>query len=170
MIHTERRQYAEKRIKPYIKPIYGFSLKRTVNLQDAEDLSQEIVLKLYKVLLVKDDIEDLDRYVWQVAHNVSANYFRSKSRQSFLVDIDEFADHLISDGDSPDDILTNKDTLQQLRSEIAYLSKMQRQVLIHYYYDGMTQEQISSLYPKGHRKMAPVRSQKRTDERDGNDA
>ena len=40
-----KREQAEKITTEYLKPIYGFALKRCTNLQDAEDLTQEIALK-----------------------------------------------------------------------------------------------------------------------------
>lgn len=59
----ERRKTACRIASGYLKPLYGFTLKKTGNLQDAEDLAQEICLKLYKALLVKDDIESMDKFV-----------------------------------------------------------------------------------------------------------
>ena len=50
------KQEAEKVIAEYVKPIFGFALKRCSSQEDAEDLSQEIVLKAFKSLLVKNDI------------------------------------------------------------------------------------------------------------------
>ena len=41
-----KRERAEKLTTEYLKAIYGFALKRCANLQDAEDLTQEIVLKV----------------------------------------------------------------------------------------------------------------------------
>jgi len=52
------RQNAEKIITEYLKPIYGFARKRCNNMQDAEDLSHDIVLKAFKAFLIKDDIAD----------------------------------------------------------------------------------------------------------------
>ena len=37
----------EKIIAEYLKPIFGFALKRCRNIQDAEDLSQEIAAKAF---------------------------------------------------------------------------------------------------------------------------
>ena len=42
------RQDAEAIITQYTKPIFGFALKRCRCLQDAEDLSQEILYELLK--------------------------------------------------------------------------------------------------------------------------
>ena len=48
-----RRQDAENIITEYLKPIFGFALKRCKSTQDAEDLSQEIVLRAFRALLAK---------------------------------------------------------------------------------------------------------------------
>lgn len=56
------RQDAEKIITEYLKPIFGFALKRCKNTQYAEDLSQDIVLKAFRALLIKDDIGDVSKY------------------------------------------------------------------------------------------------------------
>ena len=45
------RQDAEKIITEYLKPIFGFALKRCQNAHDAEDLSQDIVLKAFRAFL-----------------------------------------------------------------------------------------------------------------------
>ena len=47
-------QQAEKTVTEYLKKLYGFCIRKTANLQDAEDLTQEITLKLYNALLVRD--------------------------------------------------------------------------------------------------------------------
>ena len=50
---------AEKIITEYLKPVFGFALKRCRSIQDAEDLSQEIAAKAFRALLTKDDVGDV---------------------------------------------------------------------------------------------------------------
>ena len=146
MNHSKaRRIIVEELIESWLKQIYGFSLNNTSNQQDAEDLSQEIVYKLYKVLLVRDDIENLESFIWRVAHNTLANYYRSKSRMGIVVDIKDIQDCLIDQNKSPEEQLAQKQDINRLQDEIAHLSRLRRQILIHYYYDGLSQEQIASL-------------------------
>lgn len=64
----------EKIIAEYLKPIFGFALKRCRNIQDAEDLSQEIAAKAFRMLLIRNDISDVDKYIWTVAHNTLSSY------------------------------------------------------------------------------------------------
>ena len=75
-----KRPKADAVLEAYLKPVLGFALRRCRTAEDAEDLSQEIILKVYRTLLLRDDVEDVDRYVWTVAHNTLCNYYRGASR------------------------------------------------------------------------------------------
>ena len=46
-----KRSDAEKIVTEYLKPVFGFALRRCRSDQDAEDLSQEIVLRAYRAFL-----------------------------------------------------------------------------------------------------------------------
>lgn len=134
---------AEKITAEYLKPVYGFALKRCANLQDAEDLTQEIMMKLYRALLIRDDISDVGKYVWTVAHNALSNYYRDGAKNYVGISIDEISDTL-SDGNSniEEDIIMSE-TAAKLQSEIAYLSKLQRRIVIGYYYENKKQGEIA---------------------------
>ena len=135
------RQDAEKIITEYLKPIFGFALKRCKNVHDAEDLSQNIVLKAFHALLIKDDIGDVSKFIWTIAHNTLSNYYRDAAKSVIGVSIDEVAE-VIADPDSifDDD---NADTICRLQSEIAYLSKLQRKIVIAYYFENRKQVDIA---------------------------
>ena len=83
------RQDVEKAITEYLKPIFGFALKRCKSIHDAEDLSQEIVTKAFRALLAKDRIADMGKFIWAVAHNTLSNYYRDTAKSMVGVSIDE---------------------------------------------------------------------------------
>ena len=66
------KQDAERITTEYLKPVYGFALKRCRSLQDAEDLSQDIVLRIFTALLKREDIVDVQKYVWTIALNITS--------------------------------------------------------------------------------------------------
>lgn len=136
------RQDAERIIIEYMKPIFGFALKRCKSVQDAEDLSQDIVLRAFRALLVKDDIIDAGKFIWTVAHNALSNYYRDCERGVVGVPIDELAE-LVADPDSLLDDDGDAETVSRLQSEIAYLSKLQRRILIAYYFENRKQADIA---------------------------
>lgn len=136
------RQDVEKTIGEYLKPIFGFALKRCKSIHDAEDLSQEIVLKAFRALLVRDDIADMGKFIWTVAHNALSNYYRDSARSAIgvsLDEIDEIADPCaeLDGGDG------REDALERLRGEIAYLSSVQRRIVIAYYFENRKQADIA---------------------------
>ena len=136
------RQDAENIITKYLKHIFGFALKRCKNAHDAEDLLQDIVLKAFRALLIKDDIGDVSKFIWTIAHNALSNYYRDAAKSVIGVSIDEVAE-VIADPDSIFDDNDNADTVRRLQSEIAYLSKLQRKIVIAYYFENRKQADIA---------------------------
>lgn len=136
------RQEAEKIITEYLKPVFGFALKRCRSIQDAEDLSQEIAARAFRALLVRDDIADMGRFIWTVAHNSLSNYYRDAAKSMVGVSIDEIAE-LIADSNSESDADDSTEAIHRLQLEIAYLSKLQRRIVIAYYFENRRQADIA---------------------------
>lgn len=136
------RRDAEKTITEYLKPIFGFALKRCRSIQDAEDLSQEIAARVFRALLAKDDIEDMGKFIWTVAHNALSNYYRDTAGSMVGASVDEIAD-LIADPDSEIGADDSTETIRHLQTEIAYLSKLQRRIVIAYYFENCRQADIA---------------------------
>ena len=135
------RQDAEKIITEYLKPIFGFALKRCKSIQDAEDLSQEIVLKSFNALLTKDNIVSESKFIWTVAHNCLSNYYRDSEKRNGSVSIDDVTE--IEDNDSFFSSNDDTEELSRVRKEIAYLSKLQRRIVIAYYFENRKQTEIA---------------------------
>ena len=136
------RQSAEKITTEYLKPIFGFALKRCRNTEDAEDLAQEIVFKAFRALLSRDDIADPEKFIWTIAHNVLSNYYRDFSKRMIGISVDEIAE-VVSDPAAELDADDDAEVLWQLQREIAYLSKLQRRILIAYYFEKRKQADIA---------------------------
>ena len=136
------RQDVEKTITEYLKPIFGFALKRCKSIHDAEDLSQEIAIRAFRALLVKDDVVDMGKFIWTVAHNTLSNYYRDSAKSMVGVSIDEVAE-LIADPYSELDTDDNIEAIHRLQTEIAYLSKLQRRIVIAYYFENRKQADIA---------------------------
>ena len=135
------REQATHIISEYLKPIFGFTLKRCKNDQDAEDLCQEIILKVFRALIIRDDIEEPGKFIWSAAHNALANYYRDNAKYLIGISLNE-----LSDCDEPYWTMSDDecaDTIKRLQSEIAYLSKLRRQIVISYYFENKKQNNIA---------------------------
>ena len=136
------KQEAEKVIAEYVKPIFGFALKRCSTQEDAEDLSQEIVLKAYKSLLIKENIQDVGKFIWTIAHNTLSNYYRDNAKVKIGVPIETIAETLV-DPKGPFEEEDDREIIGRLQKEIAYLSKLQRRIVIAYYFENRKQAEIA---------------------------
>lgn len=136
------KQEAEKVIAEYVKPIFGFALKRCKSQEDAEDLSQEIVLRAFKSLLIKEDILDVGKFIWTIAHNTLSNYYRSAAKVQVGLSIEDVAE-ILADPRNDFDEEEDKEEIGRLQKEIAYLSKLQRQIVIAYYFENRKQAEIA---------------------------
>ena len=137
-----KRQDAERLITEYLKPVYGFALKRCKTEQDAEDLAQEIILKAFGALLAKDDVASPDKFIWTVAHNTLSNYYRDGAKSASAVSLDEIAE-VIAAPDSEEEAREEAAAIRRLQGEIAYLSKLQRRIVIAYYFENRKQADIA---------------------------
>ncbi|PKM62604.1 MAG: hypothetical protein CVU97_04420 [Firmicutes bacterium HGW-Firmicutes-21] len=139
------RTYAERIIAAYMKQIYRFALNRTESMQDAEDIAQEICLKIFKALSSGRELYSEGSFVWKIARKVLANYYRGRSRSYIGINIDEVSD-LTAYGDiSPEEAVIANETVARLQDEIAYLSKTQRRVIALYYYTGKKVSEIATI-------------------------
>lgn len=136
------RQDVEKTITEYLKPIFGFTLKRCKSIHDAEDLSQEIAAKAFRSLLAKEDVADMGKFIWTVAHNTLSNYYRDNAKSMVGVSFDEVGE-LIADSHFEIETDDNTESVRRLRTEIAYLSKLQRRIVIAYYFENRKQADIA---------------------------
>lgn len=137
----EKEQYANQIVSKYMHKIYSYVVRHTSSIDDAEDLSQEILLKIYRAVCIKD-IENVDAFIWRVAKNTLANFYRDKYAKT-TVTLENVNPMELKDALNILDDIVQKETIGKLQREIAYLSKMQRKILIAYYYDKKKQREIA---------------------------
>lgn len=135
------RQDAERLIEQYAKPILGFALKRCACIQDAEDLTQEVVLRVFRALLQHEEVKDAGKFIWTAAHHALANYYRGARGRHVGIAPDEI--ERISDKQDIVSELVLRESEQRLKQEIAYLSDLQRRIVIAYYFENKRQSAIA---------------------------
>lgn len=129
---------AEELVVSLLKPLFAYAIKRCAAPEDAEDLTQEIVLRLLRMLPKRDDLQDAESYCWTVAHNMLSNYYRKKAKSAYGAISDDIADDFDFYGN-----YEQQETEKRLQLEIAYLSKTRRQIVILFYYENIKQQEIA---------------------------
>lgn len=127
-------------IGEYVQKLYGFSLNKLGNPDEAEELSARIVAEVYEVLIKRENIVNINGYIYKIAHNVWTRYIGRKSKSRSFETSGGF------DGtDGFENIPDERDFAEEfqkteqyglIRREIAYLSKTQREIVVRHYYRG----------------------------------
>lgn len=126
-------------IEKYVGKVYAYAVKRTFSSEEAEDLSQEILCTVLCKLPELRKEDSFEAWLWGIAGNVTKSFRRKlgKQRAMFSYDIPE---DLASEEENP---LENEEMYAFLRKKITMLSAVYREIIILYYYDGLSTKQIA---------------------------
>jgi RNA polymerase sigma-70 factor (ECF subfamily) len=70
-------------IAKYVKPIYSFIYKNVGSQADAEDITQEVFVKIWKNLKKFDQKKNFKPWLFQIAKNASIDYLRKRKTIPF---------------------------------------------------------------------------------------
>ena len=113
-----------KHIEETAKTVFSYCLARTNSKEEAEDLSQDILLEILKSSCNLRDERAFYNFMWAVANNVYKNWCRKKvrQRQTFR----ELDENQSDDNEDLDSLLIKNDEVNLLRRELSLLSEKYR--------------------------------------------
>ncbi|MGX1930159.1 RNA polymerase sigma factor SigZ [Flagellimonas sp. 2504JD4-2] len=118
----------------YYKPLLGYINKRVNNTLDAEDLLQDIFLKLSQSDLEK--IDNLKSWLYAVARNAIIDYYRKKKIE--LIELEQQFS-----AESMDDASTVYELSKCVQTFIEYLPEDYAQLLKLHEIEGLPQKEIA---------------------------
>ncbi len=133
-------------IHNYTEYLFALALQTCGNLHDAEDLTSDTLLAAYQYLHNGGEIRNMKYWLTATLSHKWNDALRRKYKLP-LVSIDAFGDVFEAVSDEEADTLSAED----IRREVAYLSKMYRDVIVLHYLQGMKTEDIAAKLgiPKG---------------------
>ena len=120
-----------KHIEETAKTVFSYCLARTNSKEDAEDLSQDILLQILKSACNLRDDRAFYNFMWAVANNVYKDWCKKKVRQRQT--FHELDEDLPDDSEDLDSALINNDDINLLRREMSLLSEKYRTAAVLYY-------------------------------------
>lgn len=134
-------------IRKYQKKVYWIIRKMVLDHDDADDITQEVFLKLYRSLNDFRGESKFFTYVFKIAINYSLNHL-AKNKKIINRSVNfEYTD-LISHYKNADDEMDSKQLTILLEEAIETLPEQQRAVFIMRYYENLKYEEISGILNK----------------------
>ncbi len=138
-------------IRRYKDRLYAYLLRLSRDRNAADDLLQEVFIKVVKKLDSYGEREKFSAWLFTVAHHAAMDHFRSggRRREESLdaAGEDEFplSDALASGEPGPDKILEDAESAAVLQAAFDRLSAEQRELFIMRHYSGLSFKEIAEI-------------------------
>jgi RNA polymerase sigma-70 factor (ECF subfamily) len=137
-------------ISRYLKPIYRFVYRNVGNTSDAEDITQEVFVKVWRHLGKFDRNKSFKTWIFKIAQNTSIDFLRKK-KVTLFSEFDDaegknaIAETLIDPAPLPEEIFDRNNLNRELTSAIEKLPLKYRIVLFLHYNDHFTFQEIADV-------------------------
>lgn len=132
--------------------VYNLCLSYTQNTEDAEEITQDVFIKVYQNIIKFKGEASLKTWIYRISVNQSLDYLKAgkaKKRLSFITSLlrfesnDTFAQ--IPDFNHPGVLMENKEAMQKLFRLINELPYNQKTVLILKVMESLSQKEIAEI-------------------------
>ena len=140
----------EKLISLYEKKIYNYCYRMTNNHEDAEDLAQEVFIKVYRNLNKFKGNSKFSTWIYRIAYNTCVDKYRKK-RKAKIFSLDYFNDEgvgnmqPVSDNPLPEDEVIQKERYERIQACIASLKPKYKTVIILRDIQNYSYEEIAEI-------------------------
>ncbi len=150
-------------VKRYSGQIYGFITRLVGSRAAAEDLTQEVFLRVWKKLNAYDPKQSFKAWIFRIARNASIDWLRKKKTIPFsnleTAESGEYIEESIPDMEPlQEELFEKKEIASMLEGIMQKLSEDYRAVLLLHYVNDMTFQEIAESL---NRPMNTVKSQHR---------
>lgn len=140
---TKRRGF-ELMVRQYSQQLYWHVRRIVISHDDADDVVQDIFLKLWNSIDTFRAEAQLSTWLYRVATNESIDFIRRKGRTITAADDETTAENLASRL-MADKYFDGDETAALLQEAVSQLPEVQRMVFNMRYYDDMPYRQISQI-------------------------
>lgn len=112
---------------------------------DVTDILQVIFIKTYTNLQAFDLSRSFNSWIYRIAHNESVNHLKKRGNEKVsFIDFDTILPHLFAEEEA-DSLAQREETKRMLEGSLKSISPKYREVLILYYYDDLSYEEIADV-------------------------
>lgn len=140
----------EELINQYLQPIYNFVYHFIGGRPEAEDITQEVFVKVWRHLKKFNQQKSFKTWLYAIARNTAIDFLKKKKHLNFS-DLDtreestKIENMLVDPEPLPSEIFDQKDLSEKLLSVMQKLSLRYRTILYLYYYNHFTFQEISEI-------------------------
>lgn len=139
-------------IKKYEKLVFSTSYKLVQNTTDAEDICQDVFLKVYKSIHQLKSETDISGWLFKITYNISLSFLRKKNpaKANPLNDINsEYSKNALNspliENQTPIHTLEQKEAAEELFKAIDELPEKQKKALLLHKFEELSHKETGDL-------------------------
>ena len=134
-------------VQKYLKPIYSFVYRNVGNPAEAEDITQEVFVKVWKNIKKFDQTRNFKPWIFQIAKNTSIDFLRKKKSIPFSKFENEKGQNVLLDNmqSAPENLIENLDNKGVLAGAVSQLNDKEQQVITLRHNDGLSFKEIAKV-------------------------
>jgi len=130
--------------KKYQKRIYWHARQMLNNHLDADEVTQEVLIVMYKKLSSFNFKSSLFTWIYKIAATRSLNYLKRNKIKKFF-SFDNFNEAEFKTNNDIINDIANKDKIKRINKVLEKIPPKQRQVFVFRNYDELSYEEISEI-------------------------
>ncbi len=119
-------------------PLKGFIRKRVANEQDADDILQEVFVKIQNSIISLMDDNKVHAWIYRITRNTIADYYRKAHSN---IEISELSEDLLSAAE--EELTANAEIASCLKVMVDSLPETYKQAILMTEFQDMTQRELS---------------------------
>lgn len=144
-------QALEALIERYLKPLYGFVFQFTQDRNTAEDIVQEVFVKVWKNLAKFDQQKKFSTWIFAIAKNAAYDWLKKKKTIPFSVFENlegENALEFIAEvsNSSSQEVLSQLALKNELKKMLAELPEISRSIVLLHHAQGFSLVEIAEIF------------------------
>lgn len=144
VLRGNRDAYADI-VERYKSPVYNLAVRLTGSLSEAEDLAQEVFIRVYETLDRFDDSKRFFPWMYTVALNVIRNDAKKKKSIFFRIQTDNVPDKWLKDTNTPEKSVSDSQQHQRLARFVLKLPTLQKEAIVLRYYQSLAFDEIAEI-------------------------
>ncbi len=135
----------ERLLRPHIDPMYRFAFRLCGSRDDAEELVQSFLTRLYPKLEKIEMIEKLSPWLCRGLYNLYVDGYRRQQRENSIFDANEMIDEASDDTDTTFVGASNVELSSRIESALEKLNPNQQLVVLLHDSEGYTLDELSEI-------------------------
>jgi len=135
----------ERLLRPHIDPMYRFAFRLCGSRDDAEELVQSFLTRLYPKLEMIEKIEKLSPWLCRGLYNLYVDGYRRQQRENTIFDVDEVIDDVSDETDTTYARASNIELSSRIEAALEQLNPDQKLLVLLHDSEGYTLHELSGI-------------------------